>query len=82
MPARDIDRYYVPDYPKHEVTEMEYLAAVRAEQRRSQDFWWHADGVEHDALVAYDVNGMAIGYVDDQTHPEPVGEVCKFFLFD
>lgn len=78
----DIDRWYVPDYPKREVTEMEYLAAVRAEQRHFREFWWNDGGVEHNALVAYDTNGMAIGYFDDQTHPEPVGEICKCFLFN
>ena len=69
---RDKDKFHVPDWPKHEATYPKYRRACVAEQHSHQSFVWIAKDVDHFATVAYDLNGMAIGYTD----------LGKYYLFD
>lgn len=61
---RDLDKGHVPDYPAVKVTQAKYNQVTRQEQHHSQEFVWLVCGEVHKVYVSYDINGMAIGYVD------------------
>ena len=79
MSKRDKDLNHVPAWPKRKVECAEYTKAVRAECHSRQSFVWAAADVDHLAQVAYDCNGMAIGYQDTLSG---AAEGVEFYLFD